>query len=129
MGKSYSADLRDRVVAFVAAGHSRRSAARHFGVSESFAVKLMQRVTLLGSGQPARQGRPPGERLQGFEAFLIGVVEAHPDITMPELSGRLEAEQGVKANPAVLSRFLCRRGFTYKKSADGVGARTRGHSR
>lgn len=40
MGKSYSSDLRDRVVAFVEAGHSWRAAARRFGVSESFAVKL-----------------------------------------------------------------------------------------
>jgi hypothetical protein len=27
----------------------------------------------------------------------------------------------------VLSRFLCRHGFTYKKSADGSGTRTRRH--
>ena len=129
MGRSYSLDLRDRVVGFVEAGHSRRSAARHFGVSESFAVKLMQRVALLGSGSPVRQGRPPGGKLAAYEAFLVGAVEEKPDITMPELGGRLEAEHGVKADPAVLSRFLCRRGFTYKKSADGVGARTRGHPR
>ena len=35
---------------------------------------------------------------------------------MPELSARLEAECGVEAQPASLSRFLCRRGFTYKKT-------------
>ena len=38
--------------------------------------------------------------------------------------GRAEAVQRGAA-PAVLSRFLCRLGFTYKKSADGVGMRTR----
>ena len=42
MGRSYSDDLRARVAGFVEAGHSRRAAARHFGVSESFAVKLLQ---------------------------------------------------------------------------------------
>ncbi len=46
---------------------------------------------------------------------------------MPELAARLEAERSVKADPAVLSRFLCRHGFTYKKSFDGVGMRTRVH--
>ena len=61
MGKSYSSDLRERVVAFVAAGHSRRAAARHFDVSESFAVKLLQRVTWLGSVVPKREGRPVGQ--------------------------------------------------------------------
>ena len=41
MGKSYSSDLRDGVVAFVEAGGSRRGAARQFGVSDSFVVKLL----------------------------------------------------------------------------------------
>ena len=127
MGKSYSSDLRDRVVAFVAAGHSRRCAARHFGVSESFAIKLLQRVKQHGTAAPARQGRPPGGRLEAFETFLIEAVETKPDITMPELSALLLADHGVKAAPAELSRFLCRRGFTYKKSPDGVGTRTRGN--
>lgn len=129
MGKSYSSDLRDRVVAFVEAGHSRRAAARHFGVSASFAIKLMQRVKRLGTAAPARQGRPPGGRLLALEAFLTGAVEAQPDITMPELAARLAAEHGMRADPAELSRFLCRRGYTYKKSPDGVGTRTRGGSR
>jgi transposase len=126
-GQSYSNDLRDRIVAFVEAGHSRRAAARHFGVGDSFAVKLLQRVTRLGTGAPGRQGRPPGGgRLEVYASFLIATVEAKPDITMPELATRLEAERNVQADPAVLSRFLCRHGFT-KKSADGVGTRTRGH--
>ena len=49
MTRSYSLDLRVRVAAFVEAGHSRRAAARHFRVSDSFAIKLMQR-----RGSPAR---------------------------------------------------------------------------
>jgi transposase len=127
MGRSYSDDLRERVAGFVAAGHSRRAAARHFGVSESFAVKLLQRVSRLKTVRPARQGRPPGGRLDGHRAFLVAQVEATPDITMPELAARLERATGAKAAAAVLSRFLCRLGFTYKKSADGVGMRTRRH--
>jgi hypothetical protein len=58
----------------------------------------MQRVAKLGLSSPARQGRPPGNgKLAAYEAFLIGAVEDRPDITMPELSARLEAEHGVKA--------------------------------
>ena len=126
MGKSYSPDLRERVVAFVEAGHSRRAAARHFDVSDSFAVKLLQRVSRLGSALPARQGRPTGQgKLAAYETFLVRAVEAKPDITMPELCVRLEDEHGVKAGAATLSRFLCRRGFTYKKSLGGIGMRTR----
>jgi transposase len=50
-----------------------------------------------------------------YEAFLIRTVEAKPAITMPELAACLLEEHGIVAAPAMLSRFLCRRGFTYKK--------------
>jgi len=126
MGQSYSLDPRTRLLARVRAGHSRRETARHFGVSPSCTVKLVTRVDRTGSAEPARQGRPHGSgKLAPHQAFLIARVEAQPDITMPELAGALEAERGVVARPASLSRVLCKAGFTYKKTADGLGARTR----
>ena len=54
MGHCYSLDLRVRVAAFVEAGHSCRAAARHFGVSDSFAIKLVQRT----APPSARRHRP-----------------------------------------------------------------------
>jgi transposase len=115
MTRSYSLDLRVRVAGFVEAGHSCRAAARHFGVSDSFAIKLMQRRGQSGSPAPARQGRPRGTgKLAPYAAFLIQAVETKPDITMPDLAARLWDEHGVVAAPATLSRFLCRQGFTYK---------------
>jgi transposase len=129
MTHSYSLDLRVRVAAFVAAGSSRRAAARHFGVSDSCAIKLMQRLAQSGSPAPARQGRPCGTgKLAPSAAVLVRMVEAQPDITMPDLAVRLFEEHGMVAAPATLSRLLCRRGFTYKKTADGGGMRTRRHS-
>ncbi len=126
MGHCYSLDLRVRVAGFVEAGHSCRAAARHFGVSDSCAIKLMQRQRRFGSPAPARQGRPPGGgKLVSYETFLIQTVEAEPAITMPELAARLLEQHGVVAAPAMLSRFLGRRGFSYKKSPDGGGVRTR----
>jgi transposase len=104
MCKSYSSDLRERVVAFVGAGHSRRAASRHFDVSGSFSIKLMQRVRTLGSILPGQQGRPPGKgKLAAHETFLIEAVRAKPDITMPELSASLQAECGVCAEPATFA--------------------------
>lgn len=47
---------------------------------------------------------------------------------MPEFATRLLEEHGVSAAPATLSRLLCRHGFTYKKTPDGHGVRTRRHS-
>src|SRR5215210_3928570 len=126
MGHCYSVDLRVRVADFIEAGHSCRAAAEHFDVSESFAIKLVRRTRDTGSPAPARQGRPPGGgQLVAYETFLVETVETRPAITMPELAARLLDEHGIVAAPAMLSRFLCRRGFTYKKTPDGGGVRTR----
>ena len=100
MGKSYSLDLRERIVAHVAAGGSRRGAARQFLVSDSCAVKLVARAEWSGSAAPARQGRPPGGgKLAAHRGFLIAQVQAKPDITMPELAARLAAERGGDGQP------------------------------
>lgn len=116
MGKSYSADLRDRIADHIASGQSRRSASRHFGVSASCAVKLAQRVAMTGSSAPARKGRPPGDgKLAPHMAVLMKWVDAEPDITMPELSARLVAATGVRAHPASLSRALLKAGYSFKK--------------
>ena len=126
MGKSYSLDLRERVIDFVALGGSRRQAASRFKVSPSFAVKLWSHRQKTGSPVAAKQGRPQGfGKLSNHRGFLIACVAKRPDITMPELAAALEAERGVKASPASLSRFLCKEGFTYKKNASGLRTRTR----
>jgi transposase len=51
-----------------------------------------------------------------YGSFLIQTVDARPATTMPELAARLLEQHGVAAAPAMLSRFLCRCGFSYKKA-------------
>ena len=123
---SYSNDIRDRVTYAVAAGQSRRGAAKRFAVSPATAVRWASRAADEGAARTRKIGRPAGKGpLAAHLAFLVAAVEEMPDITMPELAARLERAHGVKAHPASLSRLLCRAGFTYKKTADGVGMRTR----
>jgi transposase len=126
MGECRSDDLRFRVVEAVAAGSSRRAAAERFSVSASSAIRWSERAASEGSPKPRKQGRPAGKGpLADHLDYLITIVEAEPDITMPELAARLSAERGMRAAFASLSKLLCRAGFTYKKTADGVGVRTR----
>jgi transposase len=126
MIRSYSLDLRERVVAAVGAGMSRRAAARHFAVSDSSAVRWVERSSREGSCAARRLGRPAGKGpLSDHLDFVIAQVEAEPDITMPELAERLMSRRSIAADPASLSRLLCRAGFTYKKTAHGLGVRTR----
>ncbi len=116
MGKAYSLDLRERVWGFIAGGGSRRAAGRHFDVSASTAVRVATSQTERGTLEPRRQGRPPGKgKLAPYVAFLVEIVEAVPDITLPELAAALLAEHGVEVHPSSLSRVLIKEGLTYKK--------------
>ena len=126
MGVCRSDDLRFRVTEAILAGCSRRAAAERFAVSVSSAIRWSARAVSEGSARPRKQGRPLGKGpLVAHLDYLIAVVESVPDITMPELAARLEAERDIVAAWASLSKLLCRAGFTYKKTADGVGMRTR----
>src|SRR5271154_1787177 len=106
MPKPYSLDLRERVVGFVEAGHSRRAAAAHFKVSGSFVVNLMKAVRTRGSFAPRPLGGRRHAKLEPHRAFLVAQVTERADITMLELAAELAAATGAKADPASLSRWL-----------------------
>lgn len=128
MGKAISLDMRVRMVRGIASGKSRRAVAAQFEVAPSTAVRLQKRLEQTGSIEPSPRGRAKNSgKLGPHRAFLIAIVEAQPDITMPALACRLEDERGVKADPSNLSKLLCREGYSFKKNASGVGERTRRH--
>ena len=57
MPKPYSQDLRDRVIDAVERGKmSRRAAARRYEISESVAIKWLERVERDGSREPVGHG-------------------------------------------------------------------------
>lgn len=124
MGKAYSLDLRERIVGYVAEGHSARAAARVFGVSASTAVRLAAAHRRRRSVAPKRQGRPPGKagKLAPHIGFLIEVVRSDPDITLRELAGALEEAEGVRVQLSSIHRALVRAGYSYKKRAGGERA-------
>lgn len=125
MGKPYSMDLRERILAHVEAGQSCRAAARVFGVSASTAVRLAAAQRSRGHVAPKPQGRAPGMagKLAAHTAFLLEVVRAEPDITLRELAGALLEARGVRVQLSSLHRALRRAGTSYKKRADRGRAR------
>ena len=120
MGKPYSLDLRERICAYVARGHSARAAGRVFGVSAATAVRFAADQRLRGTVAPKRQGRPPGRfgKLAPHLDFLLEVVSAEPDITLKELSAALSEARGVHVELSSLHRALVRAGLSYKKRID-----------
>lgn len=129
MGKPYSMDLRERISDHITAGHSRRAAARIFGVSASTAVRLAAEYRCRGAVTPKPQGRAPGTagKLKPHIAFLVETVRAKPDLTLKELAGALEETRGVSVQLSSIHRALIRAGFSYKKRPDRAGARPGGY--
>ena len=75
MPRPYSQDLRDRVIGAVEAGRPARSAARVYGVSESTAVKWVQRWRRTGSVPAAAPlGLEPSQRWCNAPPRLAGGV-------------------------------------------------------
>lgn len=125
MSAAYSQDLRNRVIdAVKKEGMSRRGAAQRFGVSESAAIKWVQRVERSGSRKPMSMGGHRPEVLKPHHEFLMAVRAQQPDITLEALSRRLVAERGVKADTSMLSRYFRRHGITFKKRRWSRASRT-----
>lgn len=116
MPGAYSQDLRDRVIDAVAReGMSRRAAAARFGVSESSAIKWVQRFEQKGTRKASRMGGYVRPKLEPHREFLEGLRTERPDITLQALCDRLLAERGVTADTSMMSRFFRRIGVTLKK--------------
>ncbi len=127
MPRPYSLDLRERVVRFVDAGHSRHAAAAYFGVSVSFVVILMRNYRRTGSLMPRPSGGRRHSKLDPHRAFLLARVAQKEDITMPQLAAELAAATGIQSAPASISRWFIRIGYSFKKNATGRRARSARH--
>ena len=65
MGKPYSLDLRERVVAAMKAGWSCNRAAKQFGVAISTAINWAKRVRETGSVAPGQMGGHKPKKIAG----------------------------------------------------------------
>jgi transposase len=108
-------DLRERVVAAVDGGLSRRKAAERFGVSISSAIRWTSLRRRTGDVRPQRLGGDKrSARIAAHAPLLLSLVEARGDITLAELRSAL-AEQGIAVAVSTLWRFFDRRRITLKK--------------
>jgi transposase len=113
MPKTYSSDLRERLIAAVGSGMSRNEAAEVFGVAISTAVKWMQRLRDTGSSAAKPRGGGTSPLEQHTERILATVSE-RPDATLKELLAAL-GRQRIRTSRSALARFLDRHNITRKK--------------
>jgi transposase len=115
MARPYSLDLRERVVASVDGGRSRRETARLFGVSAASAVKWCERARRTGSPAAMRMGRWNRLlKLAPEREWLVARMEEKPDLTLRAIQAELAA-RGIRVSLKAIWSFLRAEKLTFKK--------------
>ena len=124
MGKPYSMDLRERVVAAVeTGGMSCHQAAAQFGVGVSTAIVWVRRLRETGSVAPGQMGGHKPKAISGeHRAWLLERTKAR-DFTLRGLVAEL-AERGLKVDYRAVWNFVHAEKLSFKKNRGGQRARS-----
>jgi transposase len=114
MGRPYSLDLRERVVAATAAGQSCRVVAARFGVSVASVVKWSQRYRTEGSAAARRIGGYRPLALARERDWLLRRIAEKPDLTLRALVSEL-AERGIVVSYYAVWHLFEHEGISFKK--------------
>ena len=113
--KSYSLDLREKIVAAVGRGMSKAQAARTFGVG---ATSVKRYVKLAEQGKSLSPGKAPGKKakLDGSAMRLLEEdLHARPAVTYEKRADLLCELLGVRVSKSTVCRTVRRLGYTRKK--------------
>jgi len=119
MPKSYSGDLRERVIGAVEAGASRREAGERFEISASSSIRWLQRWHESRSAAPKPRGGSVSP-LEEFAAEILALIDEQPDLTLVETVAELRRRR-IRTSRSSLWRFLDRHGITLKKKPASRG--------
>jgi transposase len=114
--RTYSMDLRERVVAALDEGESSLEVAARLGVHDSWVRKLKRRRQRTGSIAPSPHGGGRERKLAGAgEQMLREALEEKNDASLEELRQQLAAH-GTCVSLTSIWRALFRMGMTLKKN-------------
>jgi transposase len=125
MGKPYSMDLRERVVAAVAGGMSRNRAAKQFGIGISTAINWVKRLGETGSVAPGKMGGYKPKAISGDHRLWLLQRTKSGDFTIRGLVDEL-AERGLKVDYRSVWEFVHAEKLSFKKKRGGWRARAPG---
>lgn len=115
--KSYSMDLRCRVLAACDAGHSTSEVARRFDVSPAWVRRLKQRRRETGDIAPRKRGRTDfGMFDRRGRAALRRMIQRSPDATLVQLQRQVAEELEIECCLFTIWWALRRMGVSLKKS-------------
>jgi len=122
MGKPYSIDLRERVVAAIKAGLSCNRAAQQFGVAISTAINWAKRVRETGSVAPGKIGGHRPKKIAGAHRLWLLQRIKDGDFTLRGLVAELAA-RGLKVDYRTVWEFVHAEKLSFKKKPGGWRAR------
>ena len=127
MGKPYSVDLRERVVAAVeTGGMSRRGAALQFGVGITTVINWVRRQRTTGSVAPGQMGGHKPKAIRGEHRVWLLQRTRAGDFTLRGLVAEL-ADRGLKVDYHSVWNFVHDEKLSFKKNRRGWRARSSGH--
>ena len=115
MGRAYSQDLRERVMAAVDSGTGAYAAASLFQVSVSYIYKALGRRKRTGETSARPWAGGPKPKLAIYDEVLCARVMSKPDATLAELQAWLAAEHSLKVSIGCVWKRLRDLGLTLKK--------------
>jgi transposase len=119
MGKPYSVDLRERVVAAVESGGlSCRQAAAQFGVGVSTAINWVRRWRETGTIAPGKMGGHRRKSISGEHRAWLLERTKEKDFTLRGLVAEL-AERGLKVDYRTVWSFVHAEKLSFKKNRGG----------
>lgn len=120
-GRSYSQDLRERVLA--ADDLTSRQAAARFSVSVSYVIKARQRRQRSGVLTTKPRGYRRPARLAGLDAEIMAEVARRPSATLADLRAWLLDTRGLSVSTGTMWKALHDLGLTLKKSRSAPPSR------
>lgn len=124
--RTYSNDLRERIVAARERGHSAAEIARLLKLSKRSVERYCKLQATTGSIQPRQRGGYRRSRLAKHDQTLRRWIGQQPDLTLAELQTRIARQLKVRLGITALWHRLDRLGLSYKKNAARRGARPSG---
>ena len=125
MPKTYSEDLRRRIVADTDKGLSIRAVAGKYSVSPSFVSKISSLWRQEGSVAARRRGGYKRHALEPHAGAIKRKLAENKGITLQELRDWVFEAFGARVHISSVDRFVRSLGYSYKKNTAGRRTRTR----
>lgn len=114
--KTYSMDLRKRIICAREEGYSAADTAERFKVSKRSVERYWKLYQQSGHVKPKRRGGYRRSRLEGHEGTLHEWMASEPDLTLAQLQERCAQQLSIRIGINALWQRLHKLGVSYKKN-------------